>query len=94
MSHPPARPAARLTEAQVLAEIQTIAAAQLDVTGELKPADELVGDLQLDSLALATLAVAIEDRFKIILPEEESHRPRTVADLCQLVLRQLPPEPS
>jgi acyl carrier protein len=77
-----------MTEGHVLAEIQRIVAAQLDFKGELKPGDELVGDLQLDSLALVTLAVAIEDRFKIALPDDESHRPRTVADLCQLILGQ------
>jgi len=78
-----------MTEAHVLAEIQKITAAQLDFKGELKPGDELVGDLELDSLALVTLAVALEDHFKIALPEEESLRPRTVADLCQLVLRRV-----
>jgi acyl carrier protein len=82
-----------MTEARVLAEIQQIVAAQLDFKGELKPGDELGRDLQLDSLALITLAVALEDHFKIALPDEESFRLRTVADLCQLVLRQLP-EPS
>jgi acyl carrier protein len=78
-----------MSEAHVLAEIQQIVAAQLDFKGELKPDDELGRDLQLDSLALVTLAVALEDHFKIVLPEEESDRPRTVADLCQLVLRQM-----
>lgn len=78
-----------MTEAHVLAEIQKVAAAQFDFKGELKPGDELVGDLKLDSLALVTLAVALEDHFKIVLAEEESPRPRTVADLCQLVLREV-----
>ncbi len=77
-----------MSEADVLAEIQKIAEAELDFKGELKPGDELIADLELDSLALATLAAAIEDRFMITLPEEESLRPRTVADLCRLVLGQ------
>jgi acyl carrier protein len=78
-----------MTEAQVLAEIQKIAAAQLDFTGELEPGHELIRDLDLDSLALITLAVALEDRFQISLLGEEADRPRTVADLCRLVLRQM-----
>ena len=78
-----------MSEAHVLAEIQKIAAAQFDFKGELKPGDELTGDLELDSLALVTLAVALEDHFMIALPEEESLRPRTVADLCRLVLGQV-----
>jgi acyl carrier protein len=78
-----------MSEAQVLAEIQKIAAARLDFTRELEPGDELSRDLELDSLALVTLAVAIEDHFKITLPDEESGRPRTIADLCRLVSGQL-----
>jgi len=78
-----------LSEADVLAEIQKIVAAQLDFKGELEPDDELIADLELDSLALATLAVAVEDHFKIALPEDGPRRPRTVADLCRLILDQV-----
>ncbi len=77
------------SEAQVLAEIQKIAEAQLDFEGELKPDDELIRDLELDSLALVTLAVALEDHFKIALPDEESRQLRTAGELCQLILGRL-----
>lgn len=78
-----------LNDAEVLAEIQKILTAQLDFRGELRPDDALIADLQLDSLALVTLAVAVEDHFKIALPEDGSLRPRTVADLCRLILSQV-----
>ena len=78
-----------LSDADVLAEIQKIVTAQLDFHGELEPDDELIADLELDSLALVTLAVAIEDHFKIALPEDGPLRPRTIADLCRLVLGQV-----
>ena len=54
-----------LSEADVLAEIQKIVAAQLDFKGEVVPDDELIADLELDSLALAALAVAVEDHCKL-----------------------------
>jgi acyl carrier protein len=75
-----------VTEADVLAAIRAIAAAQLDLEREVEPGDDLIHDLDLDSLTLATLAVALEDRFAITLGEEDSARVRTVADLCRLVV--------
>lgn len=80
-----------MTEADVLAMVRRIAAIELDFKRAVAPGDELIKDLELDSLALITLAVAIEDHFNIALAEEESVRVRTVADLCQLILRQVNP---
>ena len=76
-----------VTEADVLAEIRAVAAAQLDLEREVQPDDDLTRDLALDSLRLITLAVALEDHFRIEVAEEESARVRTVSDLCQLVVR-------
>ena len=78
-----------ISETQVLAEMQKIVASELDFEGELEPGDDLIADLDLDSLAMVTLAGALEDRFKIILLGDESLRPRTVGDLCQLVVAQV-----
>jgi len=73
----------------VLAEIRAIAAAQLDLAREVQPDDDLTRDLELDSLTLATLAVALEDRFNIVLAEEDAARVQTIADLCGLVARRV-----
>ena len=73
----------------VLAEIRAIAPAQLDLAREVQPDDDLTRDLELDSLTLATLAVALEDRFNIVLAEEDAARVRTIADLCGLVARRV-----
>ncbi len=73
----------------VLAEIRAIAAAQLDLAREVQPDDDLTRDLELDSLTLATLAVALEDRFNIVLAEEDAARVQTIADLCGLVTRRV-----
>jgi acyl carrier protein len=42
-------------------------------------------DLALDSLELITLAVGLEDRFRILLDEGDAAATRTVADLARLV---------
>ena len=49
--------------------------------------DDLVSDLQLDSVGLLTLVVGLEDRFRVALKEEDAAAVRTVGDLAALVLR-------
>jgi acyl carrier protein len=57
------------------------------------PADDLVRDLGLDSLTLTSLAVELEDRFRIRLDEVGGERPSTVADVVALVVRRLEEAP-
>lgn len=70
---------------EVLAEIRRIASEELQLERAVEASDELVRDLQLDSLGLTILAVGLEDRFRIKLTEEDSARVRTVEDLATLV---------
>lgn len=72
---------------EVLEEIRRIAQRELQLPRSPEPTDELIGDLQLDSLGLTVLAVGLEDRFRIKLTEEDSARVTTVADLADLVAR-------
>jgi acyl carrier protein len=72
-------------EAEVMAEIRRIAAKELDLTRTVNPADELIADLQLDSLGLTILAVGLEDRFQVRLTQEDSAKVSTVEDLVLLV---------
>src|SRR5712692_11681152 len=73
------------TQQEVLTEIRRIAASELELERAVEPSDELIRDLQLDSLGLTILAVGLEDRFRIRLTEEDSARVSTVADLASLV---------
>ena len=59
-------------EAAVLQEIRRIAAEELEWTRPVQPADDLLRDLQLDSLGLTVLAVGLENRFRVRLTEEDS----------------------
>jgi acyl carrier protein len=71
---------------EVLQEISRIIREELGVAREPRPADDLLADLQLDSVAILTLVVGREDRFLVALEEEDAARVRTVHDLAALVV--------
>jgi acyl carrier protein len=73
------------TQQAVLEEIRRIAAEELEWTRPVQPTDDLLKDLQLDSLGLTVLAVGLENRFRVKLTEEDSAGILTVADLMHLV---------
>jgi acyl carrier protein len=72
---------------EVLAEIRRVLRDEVGLSREARPEDDLVGDLQLDSVGLLTLVVGLEDRFRIALAEEDAAGVRTVQDLIALVSR-------
>ncbi|MFI5831447.1 phosphopantetheine-binding protein [Streptomyces sp. NPDC051578] len=49
-------------------------------------------DFGIDSLALAELIAALESRLSVIIPDEETGRLRTIADLRSLLARLAPDE--
>jgi acyl carrier protein len=71
----------------VLAQIRAIARAELETEREVAPEDDLVQVLALDSLTRLTLLVAVEDHFRVALPDEALERVHTLADFCRLVVR-------
>ena len=70
---------------EVLAEIRRVLRDELGLARDPQPEDDLVSDLQLDSVGLLTLIVGLEDRFRIALAEEDAAAVRTVGDLAALV---------
>ena len=58
------------------------AAIERAVGRPVEPGDELVRDLGLDSLTLTSLAVELEDAFRVRL---DGAQPRTVDDVSRLV---------
>ena len=70
---------------EALGEIRRVAAQELALPREPQPLDDLILDLHLDSVGLLTLVVALEDRFRLRLDEEDAARVRTVGDLVALV---------
>lgn len=74
--------------------LREIMAARLGLPPEqLMPEARLVEDLGLDSLDAVELAISVERKFDIEVPEEELTRLKTVADMVALVesrIRQAP----
>jgi acyl carrier protein len=78
------------SEAAVASEIRRLAREELKL--EAEPAADEPLAARLDSLALLALAVAVEDRFHVILTDDDADRTRTLADLARLVLARAPVE--
>ena len=74
---------------RLLGEIADIAREKVGWTGPVSPELRLVEDLALDSIRLLTLAVEVEDHFRVCLDEEDEEEIRTLGDLADTVARKL-----
>ncbi len=74
-------------EREIALEIRRLAREDLGVDWDVGDDEPLAGSL--DSLALLSLVVAVEDRFRVRIPEEEGAAARTLADLAAIVARAL-----
>ena len=74
-------------QAAALAVIRRVVNGELGLSCAVRPEDDLVLDLHLDSVGLLTLVVGLEDRFRVALKEEDAGAVRTVGDLAALVLQ-------
>ena len=70
---------------RALAEIRRVAAEELGLSRTPEPTDDLLLDLQLDSVGILTLVVALEDLFRVRLDEADASRVRTVGELAALI---------
>ena len=75
-------------EEAVAAEILRIAREQLALEGDPAPDAPLAA--ALDSLALLSLVVAVEDRFRVVLTDDDAATTRTLAELARLVASRVP----
>lgn len=82
-----------MTRDEILQGIEAVARAHLEWSGRLSPDLDLIEDLELDSLGLLTLAVEVENHFRICLEQEDEAQIRTVADLVAVVGRKLDKAP-
>ena len=74
---------------EILAAIEDVARRHVGFTGGLRPEQRLVEDLELDSLKALTLALEVENRFRICLDPETEATIETVGDLVRAVERLL-----
>ncbi len=78
-------------EAAVARESLRLAREELRLEGDDPPPDEPLAG-RLDSLALLALVVAVEDRFHVVLGDDDAASARTLADLARLVAARAPGE--
>lgn len=72
---------------EILEAIRKIAREKLEYDGELRLETRLVEDLELDSIRLLTLAMEVEDHFRVALAEDDEAGIATVGDLVEVVRR-------
>ena len=78
-----------MSEAEILSGIAEVARVHLGWEDPLTPDMRLVEDLRLDSIRLLTLAVEVENRFRVRLDELDEGGIETVGDLVATVRRKL-----
>lgn len=75
----------------ILDEIVRLAASvnpELTPSRPIRESDRLLEDLQLDSMTLTALAVALEDHFRVILTDAPAGALDTVGGLADYIARQ------
>jgi acyl carrier protein len=75
------------SDAQIIDGIASVARAHLDWDGTLRPEMRLVEDLELDSLKSLTLALEVENHFRVCLDEDAAIV--TVGDLVRMIQERL-----
>jgi len=74
-----------MTRKAVLEGVAMVAERHLGWKGELRPEMHLVEELGLDSLRLLTLAIEVENHFRVCLDEEDEATIETVGDLVRII---------
>jgi acyl carrier protein len=75
-----------MDQAQIENKVKDIICAQLEVSPEqVKPSASFVDDFKADSLAVVELVLALEEAFKIEIPEEDIEQIKTVQDAVNYI---------
>ena len=70
----------------VEAKVKEIIVKQLEVSPEqVRPEASFTDDLKADSLAVVELVLALEQEFKIEIPEEDTEQIKTVKDALNYI---------
>jgi acyl carrier protein len=77
--------AQELTDREILRQLESLMREKLEWQGDLRGDLRLAEDLRLDSLQLLTLAVEVENCFRIKLSPEEEAGIQAAGDLVRLV---------
>jgi len=71
-----------MTQDNVLNEVKSVfgTVAKIDAS-RINPETSMADDLDIDSLTLIEVVVALEDRFDVLVPDDEWQRFSTVGDI-------------
>lgn len=78
-----------MTDDELFAAIAVLGGERMGWGPGITPGTRLIEDLHLDSLQLLTLAVEVENRFRVRIPPDDEAGVRTVGDLVAVVRRHL-----
>lgn len=71
---------------EIEAKVKELISQQLEVSEEeLKPEASFVDDLKADSLAVVELVLALEQEFKLEIPDEDTEKIKTVKDATDYI---------
>lgn len=78
------------TKLEIAANVRQAITDQVGFTHEqIDDGKDLVADLHCDALDLVELSMVLEERFEIVIPEEDASAVRTVGDWIRLVQSKL-----
>jgi len=79
----------------IVAEVTAIIKDQLDVDeADIKPEASFLDDLGADSLGIVELVLALEERFDIDIPDEDTETIRTVQNAIEYIEKRVTPDRS
>ncbi|MGE0550361.1 MAG: acyl carrier protein [Kofleriaceae bacterium] len=71
---------------EIESKIKEVICSELEVSAEqIRPEASFIDDLKADSLAVVQLVLALEEKFKIEIPEEDAQQIRTVKDAINYI---------
>lgn len=69
-----------------LDKVKEMIASQLNLNVEdVKPESKIVDDLGADSLDMIEMLMALEEEFKISVPDDEAEKLKTIADIAAFI---------
>lgn len=75
-----------MTNEEIETKVKDLICEQLDVSADqLKLEASFTDDLKADSLAVVELVLALEQEFKIEIPDEDTERIKTVKDALNYI---------
>lgn len=75
-----------MTNEELEAKVKELISEQLEVSEEeLEPGASFVDDLKADSLAVVELVLALEQEFKLEIPDEDTEKIKTVKDALDYI---------